>query len=101
MANPASNPNAMVAANLADAASSESMQPQNVRDGSQLTANVSEPGAEHAVEETALGFNTTGWVGIAALVVLIGMLIVKVPAKIAATLDKQIAAVRQQLDEAK
>jgi len=98
MANPASN---LVAANLSDAASSEAMQSRNVRDGSQLTANVSEPGAEHAVEATALGFNTTGWVGIAALVVLIGMLVVKVPAKIAASLDKQIAAVRQQLDEAK
>ncbi|USU04619.1 hypothetical protein NF699_16495 [Sphingomonadaceae bacterium OTU29LAMAA1] len=98
MANPASN---MVAANLADAASSQTMQPREIRDGSELTANVSEPGAEHVVEETALGFNTTGWVGIAALVVLIGMLVVKVPAKIAAMLDKQIAGVRTQLDEAK
>jgi F-type H+-transporting ATPase subunit b len=98
MANPASN---MVASNLSDAASSETLQPRDVRDGSQLTANVSEPGAEHVAEATALGFNTTGWVGIAALVVLIGMLIVKVPAKIAASLDKQIAAVRAQLDEAK
>jgi F-type H+-transporting ATPase subunit b len=98
MANPASN---TVAANLADAASSENLQPRDVRDGSQLTANVSEPGAEHVAEATALGFNTTGWVGIAALVVLVGMLIVKVPAKIAATLDKQIAGVRAQLDEAK
>ncbi len=98
MANSASN---MVAANLADAASSQTMQPREIRDGSELTANVSEPGAEHVVEETALGFNTTGWVGIAALVVLIGMLVVKVPAKIAAMLDKQIAGVRTQLDEAK
>ena len=98
MANPASN---MVAANLADATEAQSLQPHDVRDGSQLTANVSEPGAEHVVEETALGFNTTGWVGIAALVVLIGMLVVKVPAKIAAMLDKQIAGVRAQLDEAK
>ena len=101
MANAASNPNATVAANLSDAASSEAMQPRDVRDGSQLTANVSEPTADHVVEPTALGFNTTGWVGIAALVVLIGMIVVKVPAKIAAGLDKQIAAVRQQLDEAK
>ncbi len=77
------------------------MQTQNVRDGSQLTANVSEPAAHHVEEPTALGLNTTGWVGIAALVVLIGMLFVKVPAKIAASLDKQIAGVRAQLDEAK
>ena len=101
MANPASNPNAAVAANLADAASSTGMQPRDVRDGSELTANVSEPGAEHVAEATALGFNTTGWVGSAALVVLVGMLIVKVPAKIAASLDKQIAGVRAQLEEAK
>ncbi len=101
MANPATQPNASVAANLSDAASSQSLAPRDVRDGSELTANVSEPGAEHVAEATALGFNTTGWVGIAALVVLIGMLIVKVPAKIAASLDKQIAGVRAQLDEAK
>ncbi|GAA0670560.1 F-type H+-transporting ATPase subunit b [Sphingomonas insulae] len=101
MANPASNPDATAAANLADAASSTSLQPRDVRDGSELTANVSEPGAEHVAEATALGFNTTGWVGIAALFVLVGMLIVKVPAKIAASLDKQIAGVRAQLDEAK
>jgi F-type H+-transporting ATPase subunit b len=98
MANSGSN---IVAANLSDAASSVALQPRDVRDGSELTANVSEPGAEHVAEATALGFNTTGWVGIAALVVLVGMLIVKVPAKIAAMLDKQIAGVREQLDEAK
>ena len=92
---------AAVAANLADAATAQGLQPQNVRDGSQLTANVSEPAAHHVEEPTALGLNTTGWVGIAALVVLIGMLFVKVPAKIAASLDKQIAGVRAQLDEAK
>lgn len=101
MANAATTPNATVAANLADAASSQSLKPRDVRDANALTANVSDPGAEHVVEPTALGFNTTGWVGIAALVVLVGMLIVKVPAKIAASLDKQIAGVRAQLDEAK
>ena len=92
---------AAVAANLADAATAQGLQTQNVRDGSQLTANVSEPAAHHVEEPTALGLNTTGWVGIAALVVLIGMLFVKVPAKIAASLDKQIAGVRAQFDEAK
>ena len=106
MANPAANSSvvngdAAVAANLADATEAQGLQTRDVRDGSQLTANVSEPGAEHVAEATALGFNTTGWVGIAALVVLVGMLIVKVPAKIAASLDKQIAGVRAQLDEAK
>ncbi|MGP7794574.1 F0F1 ATP synthase subunit B family protein [Sphingomonas sp. CLY1604] len=107
MANPAQGSvpqgdagDAAVAANLSDAASAQGLRPRDVRDGSELTANVSEPGAEHVAEATALGFNTTGWVGIAALVVLVGMLIVKVPAKIGAALDKQIAGVRAQLDEA-
>lgn len=100
MANAAGNPNATVAANLSDAASSQGLAPRDVRDGSELTANVSEPGAHHVEEPTALYLNTTGWVGVAALVVIIGMLIVKVPAKIAAALDKQIAGVRSQLDEA-
>lgn len=100
MANPATNGDAAVAANLSDAASAQALTPRDVRDGSELTANVSEPGAHHVEEPTALGFNTTGWVGIAALVVLIGLLVVKVPAKIAAALDKQIAGVRSQLDEA-
>ena len=106
MANPAPTQvgdpsDAAIAANLAHAADAQGLQPQNVRDGSQLTAGVSSPGAHHVEEPKALGLNTTGWVGIAALVVLIGMLFVKVPAKIAASLDKQIAGVRAQLDEAK
>jgi len=87
---------AAVAANLADATQAQGLQQHDVRDGSQLTANVSEPGAHHVEEPTALGFNTTGWVGIAALVVLIGMLIVKVPAKIAASLDGRTALANGQ-----
>lgn len=77
MANPAPTQvgdpsDAAIAANLAHAADAQGLQPQNVRDGSQLTANVSEPAAHHVEEPKALGLNTTGWVGIAALVVLIG-----------------------------
>ncbi len=57
--------------NAAAAASETNLAPRDVRDGSGLTAEVHETGgAEHAVEPTALGFNSTGWVAIAALVVL-------------------------------
>jgi F-type H+-transporting ATPase subunit b len=92
---------ATVAANLADAASNQGMTHRDVRDASALTANVSAPGgAEHVQEPTALGFNTTGWVGIVALVVVIGMIWRKVPAMVAKMLDQRIAAVRDQLAEA-
>ena len=87
--------------NAAAAASETNLAPRDVRDGSGLTAEVHETGgAEHAVEPTALGFNSTGWVAIAALVVLVIMLVKKVPALIGAMLDKKIAGIRQQLDEA-
>ena len=92
---------ATVAANLADAAESQPLAPANVRDGSALTEEIHEAGgAEHVVEPTALGFNTTGWVAIAALVVLLIMLAKGVPAMIARSLDGRIADIRRQLDEA-
>ncbi|WP_210359276.1 MULTISPECIES: hypothetical protein [Sphingomonas] len=103
MANPASNAStdASIAANLADATQTEGLQPRDVRDASAVTNGVAEPTAHHVEEPTALGFNTTGWVGIAALVVIIGMIIAKVPGKIGAALDGKIAAIRAQLEEAK
>lgn len=58
-----------------------------------------EAAGEHAAP-TALGLTDTGWVGLAALVVLIGMVAMKVPAMIGAMLDKRIADIRRQLDEA-
>lgn len=94
MANPQVNP--------ADAPHSEPMAPTDMANGSGLEGHAAVPGgAEHVEAPTALGFNDTGWVGIAALVVLIGMLVLKVPATIAAMLDKQIGDIRRQLDEAK
>ncbi|MGR6328785.1 F0F1 ATP synthase subunit B family protein [Sphingomonas sp. XXL09] len=92
---------ASIQANLNDAASAQGLQPRDIRDASALTNGVAEPDAHHVEEPTALGLNTTGWVGIAALVVLIGMIVAKVPGKIGASLDGKIAAIRQQLDEAK
>jgi F-type H+-transporting ATPase subunit b len=55
---------------------------------------------EGAVEPTAFGLNATVWVSIAMLVFL-GILVWKgVPAAIAAMLDKRIAEISKQLDEA-
>lgn len=91
---------ATVAANLSHAARNEPLAPADIADGSALTAEVHEPSAEHTVEATALGFNTTGWVGLAALVVLILMLVRGVPKMIGASLDTRIAHIRRQLDDA-
>jgi len=55
---------------------------------------------EHTPDPTALYMNATGWVSLAMLI-LIGVLVwKKVPAMIAGILDKQIAEVRSQLEEA-
>lgn len=78
----------------------EPLREADIANGSALTAGVSGGEAEHMVEATALGFNTTGWVGLAALVVLLIMLIRGVPRMIGASLDARIADIRRQLDEA-
>lgn len=54
----------------------------------------------HAPDPTALGFDATGWVAIAMLVVIAIMIWKKVPAVIGSALDKKIAGIRAQLDEA-
>jgi F-type H+-transporting ATPase subunit b len=55
--------------------------------------------APHA-DPTALGLNATAWVALAMLVVIGLMLWKKVPATIGRALDKKIAGIREQLDEA-
>ena len=55
---------------------------------------------EHHVDPTAIGLNATAWVALAMLVVIGIMLWKKVPAAIARGLDKKIAGIREQLDEA-
>ncbi|HYN45330.1 MAG TPA: hypothetical protein VES64_01425 [Allosphingosinicella sp.] len=55
---------------------------------------------EHHVEPSALGLTPPAWIAL-AMVVVIGILIWKrVPALIAAALDRKIATIREQLDEA-
>lgn len=55
--------------------------------------------APHADPE-ALGMNATAWVALAMIVVIAILLWKKVPAAIGRALDKKIAGIREQLDEA-
>lgn len=55
---------------------------------------------EHHVDPTALGLNATAWVSLAMLAFLGILLWKKVPALIGGMLDKKIAGIRSQLDEA-
>ena len=63
------------------------------------TQALDDPGNEYG-EPSALGFDATGWVSIAMLAVIAIMLWKKVPAAIGRALDKKIAGIRAQLDEA-
>lgn len=94
------NGSSIVAQNLSHAASEQPLAPADIRNGSELTAEVHEAGAEHTVEATALGMNTTGWVAVAALIVVVLLLVKKVPALIGRSLDTKIAGIRHELDEA-
>ncbi len=59
-----------------------------------------EDGATPHAEPSALGLDATMWVAL-AMIVVIGLAIwKKVPAMVGAMLDKRIAEIRQQLDEA-
>ena len=52
------------------------------------------------VEPTAFGFDASGWVALAMVAVFALMIWKKVPAAIGRALDKKIAGIRRQLDEA-
>lgn len=59
------------------------------------------PGGEHHVEPSALGLGPGAWSAL-AMFVFLGILVwKKVPGVVVGGLDKQIAAIRKQLDEAK
>ncbi|WP_375249114.1 hypothetical protein [Sphingomonas sp.] len=89
------NPSSTVAQDI----EAQPLETHDVANGGGMTGTVHGGAVEHAAP-TALGFNDTGWVGIAALVVLIGMVLMKVPAAIGAMLDKRIGEIRRQLGEA-
>ncbi|BAK66963.1 ATP synthase B chain [Sphingobium sp. SYK-6] len=56
--------------------------------------------AAHGVESSALWMDATGWVSLSMLVFLAILVWKKVPALIGGALDKKIAGIRAQLDEA-
>jgi F-type H+-transporting ATPase subunit b len=57
--------------------------------------------AEHHAEPSAFGIAAPGWVALSMVVVIAIMIWQKVPALVAGMLDKRIATIRTQLDEAK
>jgi F-type H+-transporting ATPase subunit b len=64
------------------------------------TATQAVESEEHAPDPSVLGLDATAWVALAMLFVIALLLWKKVPAIIGRSLDKQIAAIRAQLDEA-
>jgi len=62
------------------------------------TATTNAP--EHHAEPSAWGFDATGWVSLAMVAVFAILIWKRVPALIGAALDKKIAGIREQLDEA-
>lgn len=68
-----------------------------------LAEAAAEHGGEHVpyVELNAFGVTVTAWVSIAMVILIAIVLWKKVPAVIAGALDKRIAEIRTQLDEAK
>jgi F-type H+-transporting ATPase subunit b len=63
-------------------------------------STVANPGAIEHAEATALGLNPGGWVALSMIVVFAIMIWKGVPKAIGRALDKKIAAIREQLDEA-
>jgi F-type H+-transporting ATPase subunit b len=66
----------------------------------QAVPGVQQDSGGHETEATALGLDATGWVALAMLVVFAIFLWKRVPAVIAGALDRKIATIRAQLDEA-
>ncbi len=65
-----------------------------------ILAEAAHAAAEHAEEPTALFLSPGGWVAASMLFVFAIMLWAKVPAIVAGMLDKQIAEIKTQLDDA-
>lgn len=99
MANPHGG-SAQVAANLSSSTNDQPLREEHAgQGGDALTAEVHQA-PTHTAEARAFGFDTTGWVAIASLLVLVIMLVKGVPRMIGASLDARIADIRRQLDDA-
>jgi F-type H+-transporting ATPase subunit b len=96
-----SNASATSAANPHDAATAQPLTERPVREGDGQHGGTTAPGGAHdAASPTALGLDSTGWVAVAALLVVLLFLWKKVPATIGRMLDGRIDAIRTQLDGA-
>jgi len=87
------------AANLAAASTAGEEGAMPHTEGQAITSEAAE-GHGAVAEPAALGLDATAWVALAMLAVIAIMLWKKVPAAIGRALDKKIAAIREQLDEA-
>ncbi len=85
--------------NIASTEGEEGAVPHTGEDAIASTAADGHSTAPHA-EPHGLGFDATGWVALAMVAVIALMLWKKVPAAIGRALDKKIAGIREQLDEA-
>jgi len=63
-------------------------------------ATIVNPGAIEHAEATAFGLNPGGWVALAMIIIFAIMIWKGVPKAITRALDKKIAGIREQLDEA-
>lgn len=68
--------------------------------GHATTAAAGGIGHENHPDPSVLGLNGTGWVSLAMLVFIAILIWKKVPSVITGALDRQIAGIRQQLDDA-
>jgi F-type H+-transporting ATPase subunit b len=64
------------------------------------TATQAVDSEEHHPDPSVIGLDATAWVALAMIVVIVLLLWKKVPSIIGGSLDKKIAAIRAQLDEA-
>lgn len=93
------NPNVPTEQNLA-AASAKGEGGVMPETGEHAATTEAAEGHGPVAEPTALGLDATAWVALAMLAVIAIMLWKKVPAAIGRALDKKIAGIREQLDEA-
>lgn len=99
MANPAAS--AAVEANLtAQSTKGEAELPHGGEEAIASTAADGGHGEVPHADPEALGMNATAWVSLAMIFVIALLLWKKVPAAISRALDKKIAGIREQLDEA-
>ncbi len=64
------------------------------------TTEANGSGEHEAGHETAWGFDTYGWVAIAMITVILLMLWRRVPSVVAGAMDRQIDAIRKEIEEA-